>query len=257
MEGAHETDRHVNEQKTFTKRITIVDITALNNPIEKIGCIDQYIVCVEYFSLLSAEAAMISLDGTVVGGEKIKITVDSYVTESYVTERHNGDVFEIMKDEVNQIKNKGDCYENDDNGYNDDEQRNTENKNNKIIAMKLIQRFPPKNFEDNINYNKNIANFNTNNTNYNNNVNNTIENLCNTNNDIENDSIDNNDIMKEKDKIYENMKNENPSQPVSLYKVSCCINALNCCVNYLCLRGWFYVFYVGHVDKIMKPFSML
>jgi hypothetical protein len=28
-------------------------------------------------------------------------------------------------------------------------------------------------------------------------------------------------------------------------------------VHYLCLRGWIYVFYVGHIDKIMKPFSML
>jgi hypothetical protein len=33
--------------------------------------------------------------------------------------------------------------------------------------------------------------------------------------------------------------------------------ALNCCVHYLCLRGWVYVFYVGHIDKIVKPFSML
>jgi hypothetical protein len=32
---------------------------------------------------------------------------------------------------------------------------------------------------------------------------------------------------------------------------------LNCCVHYLCLTGWVYVFYVGHIDKIMKPFSML
>jgi hypothetical protein len=40
------------------------------------------------------------------------------------------------------------------------------------------------------------------------------------------------------------------------YQPSCCINALNCCVHYLCLRGWVYVFYVGHIDKIMKPFSM-
>jgi hypothetical protein len=38
--------------------------------------------------------------------------------------------------------------------------------------------------------------------------------------------------------------------------VSCCINALIECVHYLCLRGWVYVFYVGHIDKIMKPFSM-
>jgi hypothetical protein len=38
---------------------------------------------------------------------------------------------------------------------------------------------------------------------------------------------------------------------------SYCMNALNCCVHYLCLRPWVYVFYVGHIDKIMKPFSML
>jgi hypothetical protein len=30
-----------------------------------------------------------------------------------------------------------------------------------------------------------------------------------------------------------------------------------CCVHYLCLRGWIYVFYVGHIDKILKPFSTL
>jgi hypothetical protein len=36
-----------------------------------------------------------------------------------------------------------------------------------------------------------------------------------------------------------------------------CINALNCWANYLCLRGWVYVFYVRNTDKIMKPFSML
>jgi hypothetical protein len=36
----------------------------------------------------------------------------------------------------------------------------------------------------------------------------------------------------------------------------CCMNALNCCVHYLCLTGWVYVFYAGHIDKIMKPFSM-
>jgi hypothetical protein len=33
--------------------------------------------------------------------------------------------------------------------------------------------------------------------------------------------------------------------------------ALNCCVHYLCFRSWVYVFYVGHIDEIMKPFSML
>jgi hypothetical protein len=37
-------------------------------------------------------------------------------------------------------------------------------------------------------------------------------------------------------------------------RLSCCINALNCCIHYLCLRGWVYVFYVGHIDKIMKSF---
>jgi hypothetical protein len=35
------------------------------------------------------------------------------------------------------------------------------------------------------------------------------------------------------------------------------VNALNCCVHYLCLTGWAYVFYVGHIDKVMKLFSML
>jgi hypothetical protein len=32
------------------------------------------------------------------------------------------------------------------------------------------------------------------------------------------------------------------------------------CISYfflLCLRDWVYVIYVGHIDKIMKPFSML
>jgi serine protease inhibitor ecotin len=47
------------------------------------------------------------------------------------------------------------------------------------------------------------------------------------------------------------------SIPVVCLRLSCCINAMNCCVNYLCLTGWIYVFYVGHIDKIMKPFSML
>jgi hypothetical protein len=28
-------------------------------------------------------------------------------------------------------------------------------------------------------------------------------------------------------------------------------------VHYLYLTGWIYVFYIGHTDKIMKPFSML
>jgi hypothetical protein len=42
-------------------------------------------------------------------------------------------------------------------------------------------------------------------------------------------------------------------------KGSCCINDLNFCVHHLCLIGWVYVFYVGHVDRIdyMKPFSIL
>jgi MFS family permease len=44
---------------------------------------------------------------------------------------------------------------------------------------------------------------------------------------------------------------------VASSRLRCCINALNCCAHYLCLRGWVYVFYVGHMDKIMKPFSML
>jgi hypothetical protein len=32
-------------------------------------------------------------------------------------------------------------------------------------------------------------------------------------------------------------------------RLSCCINAFIFCVHYLCLVGWVYVFYVGHVDK--------
>jgi serine/threonine protein kinase len=44
---------------------------------------------------------------------------------------------------------------------------------------------------------------------------------------------------------------------VSCLRQSCCINALNCCVHYLYFRGWVYGFYVEHIDKIMKPFSML
>jgi hypothetical protein len=48
---------------------------------------------------------------------------------------------------------------------------------------------------------------------------------------------------------------------VSSLRLTCCINALNCCVHYLCLRGWVYgwvyVFYVGHIDKIMEPISVL
>jgi hypothetical protein len=32
---------------------------------------------------------------------------------------------------------------------------------------------------------------------------------------------------------------------------------LNCCVHYLFLTGWVYLFYVGHIDKIVRPFSML
>jgi hypothetical protein len=32
--------------------------------------------------------------------------------------------------------------------------------------------------------------------------------------------------------------------------------AFNSAIGTLCLRGWVYMFYVGHVDKIMKPFSM-
>jgi chromosome transmission fidelity protein 1 len=31
-------------------------------------------------------------------------------------------------------------------------------------------------------------------------------------------------------------------------------DAINCCVHYLCLWGWVYVFYVGHIDKIMTSF---
>jgi hypothetical protein len=28
------------------------------------------------------------------------------------------------------------------------------------------------------------------------------------------------------------------------------------CVHYLCLTGWVYVFHIGHIDKIMKPFAI-
>jgi hypothetical protein len=46
---------------------------------------------------------------------------------------------------------------------------------------------------------------------------------------------------------------------LSCLRLSCCINALNFCVHYLCLIGWVHVFYVGHVDRIdyIKPFSIL
>jgi hypothetical protein len=43
---------------------------------------------------------------------------------------------------------------------------------------------------------------------------------------------------------------------MSCLRLSCCIYALNCCVK-LCLTGWVYMYYVGHIDKIMKRFSML
>jgi hypothetical protein len=35
------------------------------------------------------------------------------------------------------------------------------------------------------------------------------------------------------------------------------VNAFVFCVHYLFLIGRVYVFYGGHLDKIMKPFSML
>jgi hypothetical protein len=40
-------------------------------------------------------------------------------------------------------------------------------------------------------------------------------------------------------------------------RLSCCINAFIFSVHYLCLIGWVYVFYVGHVDRVvyMKPIS--
>jgi hypothetical protein len=38
---------------------------------------------------------------------------------------------------------------------------------------------------------------------------------------------------------------------VSRLRLSSCTNALNFCVHNLCLRGLVYVFYVGHIDKIM------
>jgi hypothetical protein len=97
-----------------------------------------------------------------------------------------------MKKEINLNKDmdKNDCHEKN-NGYNEN-LYNTENENNLIIAMKLIQRFPPKIFEDNINYNETTTNFNTININYNN----AIENICNTNDNKENTIIDDTDIMK-------------------------------------------------------------
>jgi hypothetical protein len=44
---------------------------------------------------------------------------------------------------------------------------------------------------------------------------------------------------------------------LSYLRLSCCINAFVFYVHYLCLIGRICVFYVGHVDKIMKPLSML
>jgi hypothetical protein len=41
---------------------------------------------------------------------------------------------------------------------------------------------------------------------------------------------------------------------VSCLRLSCCINALKGCVHHSCLTCWVYV---EHLDKIMKPFSML
>jgi hypothetical protein len=32
--------------------------------------------------------------------------------------------------------------------------------------------------------------------------------------------------------------------------LSCCINVLNFCVNYLCLFSWVFVLYIGHIDEI-------
>jgi hypothetical protein len=47
-----------------------------------------------------------------------------------------------------------------------------------------------------------------------------------------------------------------PLTPRSYLRLSCFINALNYRVHYLCLRGWVYRFYIGYIDKIMKPFSI-
>jgi hypothetical protein len=46
---------------------------------------------------------------------------------------------------------------------------------------------------------------------------------------------------------------------VPCLQLSCCINAFNFCVHYLCLIGWVYVFYVGHVERIdyIRPFFIL
>jgi hypothetical protein len=70
-------------------------------------------------------------------------------------------------------------------------------------------------------------------------------------------------IVREKDSAYKLISYPLNSYPNlmlfdrSCLRLSCCMNALNCCVHNVCLRGWVYVVYVGHIDKIMKPFSML
>jgi hypothetical protein len=54
--------------------------------------------------------------------------------------------------------------------------------------------------------------------------------------------------------------NIDPSSIVnSCLRLSCSINNLNFCVHYLCLIGWVYVFYVGHIERTdyMESFSIL
>jgi hypothetical protein len=212
-------DGHINKNREFIKRITIVNASMINNRIEIIGDIDKCIACVEYFSYASAEAAMISLDGTVVGGEKIKVSV-----ESDVTKMHDGEVYENASgdDYIDKTKNDGD---------NINQNYDTENIDGAMIAMKIIQRFPPE--KNKINTNDNDSNtkdnaqnkYNENNVNLNGNYN--ESNVNNTNDDSNNaddknttTNIDNiNNVVKGGDKSNDvNVKIERHSQPVSLYK---------------------------------------
>jgi hypothetical protein len=57
------------------------------------------------------------------------------------------------------------------------------------------------------------------------------------------------------DESWRRPESDPPLSGVSCLRLSY-INALNFCVHYLCLKGWVYLFYVGHIDKIVKPFSM-
>jgi hypothetical protein len=53
------------------------------------------------------------------------------------------------------------------------------------------------------------------------------------------------------------LRGSKPSPLPRWFTIKCCINAFIFCVHYLFIIGRVYVFNVGHVDKIMKPFSML